>query len=80
MRPALTLQDAARAIGVCPGTATRLIKTGRLRAYRVGLGPKAQFRVPADAVDEFMARHQVAPCPSQAPSLGREIVEDDTFR
>lgn len=78
-RPALTLHEAAHAMGVCYATANRLAKAGRLRSFRVGVGPKAQFRVPAEAIDEFMTRQQVIPVVTDA-ALGHEPVEDDTFR
>jgi excisionase family DNA binding protein len=53
----LTVAEVADELRVSGMTVYRLIHSGELRAVRVG----RSFRVPADAVDEFLAAGLAAP-------------------
>lgn len=57
LAPEITLEEAAKRLGVHYMTAYRYVRMGTLRATKVG----GQWRVRGDALDEFVATAQKAP-------------------
>jgi excisionase family DNA binding protein len=52
-RKAVSLIEAAEMLGVSPLTVRRALKSGRIRAMR--FSPKGPYRIPLDAIDEFLS-------------------------
>jgi len=50
----LTVADVARRLGLHRQTVRRFIRTGVLPAVRLSPGPRAPFRVPADALEAWI--------------------------
>lgn len=52
----LTIRQAAAALNVSIKTVRRLIAGGHLSAYRVGFGPRAQFRIDPEDLAAMIER------------------------
>jgi excisionase family DNA binding protein len=59
-RPSLSTSEAAHALGVSSATVRRMVRKGRLPAFRLSDGPQGHLRVPAQAVDEITKRAREA--------------------
>lgn len=62
----LTLQQAADRLGVHYHTARKLVRTGELRASRIGFGPGKHWRVPESAINEYIESTSNQPQPETA--------------
>jgi excisionase family DNA binding protein len=51
----LTIREVAASLNQHPNTVRRHIAEGRLGAVRLGTGPRSVLRVPADALERFLA-------------------------
>lgn len=51
---ALSVSEAAGALGVHPVTVRRLIAAGRLEAVRIGRPPHGRLRIPAGSLASFI--------------------------
>jgi excisionase family DNA binding protein len=63
-RQPLSSSEAARALGVCERTLRRYIASDRIRHHRL---PGGQYRIPAEAIDEFWAANEKARAPRSLP-------------
>lgn len=54
-RKPYTVKQVAAALGVSSSTVYRDIESGRLEAYRIGVG-KGTLRIPPDAFQRYLAR------------------------
>jgi excisionase family DNA binding protein len=61
-RRPLSSSEAADELGVCERTLRRYIASDRIRHHRL---PGGQYRIPAEAIDEFWAAHQQARAPAK---------------
>jgi excisionase family DNA binding protein len=52
----LNVQEVAQKLRLTPATVYGMIKTDRLRAYRIGGG--RSLRIPADAINELLANSE----------------------
>jgi excisionase family DNA binding protein len=59
---AYTVREVARLLSVTPPTVYRLVKDGELPGIRIG----TSIRVPADALNEYLARHAIHNGPPSA--------------
>jgi excisionase family DNA binding protein len=50
----LTAPEVAAVLGVTPEAVRAHVRAGRLRAYRLGGGPRARMRIPSAALAEFL--------------------------
>lgn len=50
----LKIKELAQRLNITPMTAWKLVKAGKIRAYRVG----SSWRVPPDAVEEYLAANK----------------------
>jgi excisionase family DNA binding protein len=66
----LRVDQVARRLGCSQQTVRRRISTGELAAVRLGNGPKAPVRVPADELERF-----VYGPPRQPPEPGGEALQ-----
>ncbi len=53
---ALTIEEVAEELSISAATVRRIIASGRLRAVRLGDGPRAHRRVSRAALEEFLNR------------------------
>jgi excisionase family DNA binding protein len=53
-RPPLSASQAAAELGVTTSTVRRWVANGDLRAVRLGAGPLARIRIPAEALRELL--------------------------
>lgn len=51
----LTAEEAATALGCSSASVRRACERGTLRAFKLGEGPRASWRIPANALDAFRA-------------------------
>ena len=49
-----TIAGAAEQLGCSTETVRKLCRSGRLRNFRIGVGDKAYFRIPASALEEYV--------------------------
>lgn len=49
----LTPAQVAERLGLCRDTVLKLLRTGDLRSYRIGSGPRARWRVTEEALEGF---------------------------
>lgn len=62
MNEPLDIKTAAARLGVSTITVRRMVRSGRIPAYRVGT---KLIRIPAQSVTDFLAASQLAPTPAQ---------------
>jgi excisionase family DNA binding protein len=67
----LTVREAAKKLGVSPGTIYGLCAGGRLRHHRIGLG-RGVIRIDAEEVERYYAEALVH-TPSEAPLVLKHI-------
>lgn len=73
-----TVREAAAILHASEITVRALIKSGRLRAERMGIGgPRSPFRVEASAIAAYRAAQRVV---ATAPVSAHDEIYDDTFR
>jgi len=53
-RKAVTLGEAAKMLGCSTISIRRAVKSGRLRAMRLSPTSNGAYRIPIDAIDEFL--------------------------
>lgn len=51
----LSVKEIAAILRVHPSTIRRAIDYGRIHAFRVGFGKKAQYRIPKSEIERMMA-------------------------
>jgi excisionase family DNA binding protein len=74
-----TVREAAAILHASEITVRALIKSGRLRAERMGIGgPRSPFRVDAAAIAEYRAQRRVVV--ATPPAATHDDIYDDTFR
>jgi excisionase family DNA binding protein len=59
----LTTNEALEYMGISRETLRKLIKSGELRASKVGDGRNSPIRISKDAIKDYMDRHAVQPRP-----------------
>lgn len=55
-----SISEVANILGISNVTIRALIRQGRLKAFRLG-SQRATFRIPSDALDEFVAQNSLSP-------------------
>lgn len=75
MADVLTVEEFAQRIRTGYGAALQLVQSGRVRSFRLN-GKRGPYRIPLDAVREFMASPNPPPPPdpAQRPKGFYEIV------
>jgi excisionase family DNA binding protein len=67
-RPAYTIKTAAEVCTVSQDIITAHIRSGAIRAFDAGTGRgKRRWRIPADALDEFITARSNVPPPTPTP-------------
>lgn len=59
-RPLMSIYDVAALLDVHPDTVRNLVRSGHLRAVRIGVGPNARFRISQDDLDHYLDASRVA--------------------
>jgi excisionase family DNA binding protein len=57
----LTATQVRERLGISESKLSELIRTGEIRAMRLGTGPKKQYRITEEALAEFIERNTVRP-------------------
>ena len=64
----LTLMEFANRVRVHPNTIRRAIQGGRIQAVRIGIGPRAQYRIPDTELNRL--------CEMDMTKLIEKIIEE----
>lgn len=76
IEPDLTVKQVALIFGVTTTVVYRLIKQGKIEAYRVGTGAKSpDIRITAQSVNEYKSRNRVQPQKNKAVGETKEDAE-----